>query len=54
MALFTREEALNYHRYPRPGKLEVVPIKSFRDQKDLSMAYSPGVAQACLVFFIDT
>ena len=48
MALFTREEALNYHRYPRPGKLEVVPIKSFRDQKDLSMAYSPGVAQACL------
>lgn len=48
MALFTREDALNYHRYPRPGKLEVVPIKSFRDQKDLSMAYSPGVAQACL------
>ena len=48
MALFTREEALNYHRYPRPGKLEVVPIKPFRDQKDLSMAYSPGVAQACL------
>lgn len=51
MALFTKEEALKYHRYPRPGKLEVVPIKSFRNQKDLSLAYSPGVALACMEIY---
>ncbi|MCR5170957.1 MAG: malate dehydrogenase [Desulfovibrio sp.] len=53
MAIFTREEALDYHSKPRPGKLEVVPIKAFNDQKDLSMAYSPGVAQACLEIAAD-
>lgn len=47
MALFTKEEALKYHEAPRPGKLEVVPAKPCRNQKDLSMAYSPGVAEAC-------
>jgi malate dehydrogenase (oxaloacetate-decarboxylating)(NADP+) len=47
MALFTREEALEYHSKGRPGKVEVVPIKPCGDQKDLSMAYSPGVAEAC-------
>ncbi|WP_300718742.1 malic enzyme-like NAD(P)-binding protein [uncultured Desulfovibrio sp.] len=48
MALFTREEALEYHQLPRPGKLEVIPVKPCNNQKDLSLAYSPGVAAACL------
>ncbi|WP_297218451.1 malic enzyme-like NAD(P)-binding protein [uncultured Desulfovibrio sp.] len=48
MALFTREDALEYHRVPRPGKLEVVPVKPCANQLDLSLAYSPGVAHACL------
>ena len=47
MALFTKEEALRYHSCARKGKLEVVPCKPFRNQKDLSLAYSPGVAEAC-------
>jgi malate dehydrogenase (oxaloacetate-decarboxylating)(NADP+) len=48
MALFTREEALEYHSMGRKGKLEVVPVKPCANQKQLSMAYSPGVAEACL------
>lgn len=48
MALFTREEALEYHSMGRKGKLEVVPVKPCSNQKHLSMAYSPGVAEACL------
>ncbi len=48
MALFTKQEALDYHSKVRPGKLEVMPVKPYRDQKDLSLAYSPGVAEACL------
>ena len=47
MALFTKKEALAYHENKRPGKMEVMPVKPFRNQKDLSMAYSPGVAEAC-------
>ncbi len=47
MALFTKEEALNYHQYPRRGKVEVIPIKPCNTQKDLSLAYSPGVAEPC-------
>ena len=47
MPLFTKEEALRYHSAARTGKLEVVPCKPFRNQKDLSLAYSPGVAEAC-------
>ena len=47
MALFTREEALEYHRSPRHGKTEVVLTKRCESQKDLSLAYSPGVAEAC-------
>jgi malate dehydrogenase (oxaloacetate-decarboxylating)(NADP+) len=47
MALFTREEALEYHRQTRKGKVEVVPIKPCATQKHLSMAYSPGVAETC-------
>lgn len=47
MAHDLKTEALAYHRDPRPGKLEVLPIKPFHTQKDLSLAYSPGVAEAC-------
>ena len=43
-----RQLALRYHCKPRPGKIEVVPIKPARDSKDLSLAYSPGVAAPCL------
>ena len=39
--------ALRYHRLPRPGKIEVVPTKPLATQRDLSLAYSPGVAAAC-------
>ena len=48
MALFTKEEALAYHEQPRRGKVEVIPTKPCNSQKDLSLAYSPGVAEACL------
>ena len=41
------ESALRYHRLPRPGKIEVVPTKPLATQRDLSLAYSPGVAVAC-------
>ena len=39
-----RAQALAYHRYPRPGKVEIVPTKPFYTPHDLSLAYSPGVA----------
>jgi len=42
------EEALRYHKEPRPGKTEVVPTKPFISQADLSLAYTPGVAVPCL------
>ena len=42
------EEALDYHALGRPGKIEVVPTKATSTQKDLSLAYSPGVAAPCL------
>ncbi|MCA1611124.1 MAG: NADP-dependent malic enzyme [Acidobacteria bacterium] len=44
----TAEEALEYHRSGRKGKIEVVPTKPCRTQEDLSLAYSPGVAVPCL------
>lgn len=44
----TKEAALEYHRYPRPGKIEVVPTKPHSTQHDLALAYSPGVAFPCL------
>jgi len=47
MALFTKEEALRYHADKRKGKLEVISVKPCDNQKHLSMAYSPGVAEAC-------
>ncbi|MGG5809957.1 NADP-dependent malic enzyme [Falsiroseomonas sp. CW058] len=42
-----RRSALDYHRLPRPGKLSVEPTKRMATQRDLSLAYSPGVAAAC-------
>lgn len=42
-----RRRALEYHSEGRPGKIEVVPTKSVRTQQDLSLAYSPGVAEPC-------
>src|SRR3954468_1457436 len=42
------EDALEYHRRPVPGKLAVTPTKPLATQRDLSLAYSPGVAEACL------
>ena len=43
-----RREALVYHAKPTPGKIEVVPTKKYATQRDLSLAYSPGVAEPCL------
>ncbi|MBC8051033.1 MAG: NADP-dependent malic enzyme, partial [Chitinophagales bacterium] len=43
-AQFTRQEALQFHAMGRPGKLEIVPTKPMATQRDLSLAYSPGVA----------
>lgn len=43
----TRENALEYHEYPIPGKIEVLPTKPYYTQYDLSLAYSPGVAYPC-------
>lgn len=48
MAKITREDALNYHSQGRPGKIEVIPTKPHATQVDLSLAYSPGVAEPCL------
>src|ERR1700759_5261175 len=45
---FRREEALEYHSKGKPGKIEVVPTKEAKTQRDLSLAYSPGVAEPCL------
>ena len=43
-----KEEALHYHAKGRPGKIEVIPSKETANQRDLSLAYSPGVAEPCL------
>jgi len=43
-----RREALVYHAKPIPGKIKVVPTKKYASQRDLSLAYSPGVAEPCL------
>ncbi|MBK8324610.1 MAG: NADP-dependent malic enzyme [Betaproteobacteria bacterium] len=42
-----KQAALDYHRLPRPGKIEVAPTKPLATQRDLSLAYTPGVATAC-------
>ena len=43
-----KEDALKYHSDNRPGKIEVIPTTSTANQRDLSLAYSPGVAEPCL------
>lgn len=48
MAKITKEDALRYHAEGRPGKIEVIPTKPYSSQRDLSLAYSPGVAEPCL------
>ena len=53
MANDLRDAALTYHRSPRPGKIEVVPTKPLGNQRDLSLAYSPGVASACEAIVAD-
>ncbi|MBX3165180.1 MAG: NADP-dependent malic enzyme [Bacteroidetes bacterium] len=48
MSKFRKEEALDYHSQGKPGKIEVVPTKPYSTQRDLTLAYSPGVAEPCL------
>jgi len=48
MVKIRKKEALDFHSEGRPGKIEVVPTKSTNSQRDLSLAYSPGVAEPCL------
>ena len=48
MAKFRREDALDYHSQGKPGKIEVIPTKPYSTQRDLTLAYSPGVAEPCL------
>ncbi len=43
-----RREALIYHAKPQPGKIKTVPTKKYSSQRDLSLAYSPGVAHPCI------
>src|SRR5262249_52817306 len=50
---FTEEEALRFHAHGRPGKLEIVATKPMATQRDLSLAYSPGVAVPCLAIHAD-
>ncbi len=46
-----RKDAFNYHALGRPGKLEVVPTKPYSTQRDLSLAYTPGVADPCMAIY---
>ncbi len=48
MAKIRKSEALDYHSSGKPGKIEVIPSKPYRTQRDLSLAYSPGVAEPCI------
>ncbi|MDI1297273.1 MAG: NADP-dependent malic enzyme [bacterium] len=49
----TRRAALDYHRFPQPGKLRIEPTKRMVNQRDLALAYSPGVAAPCLEIAAD-
>ncbi len=53
MANNKREDALEYHSSGRPGKIEVIPSKPTATQRDLSLAYTPGVAMPCLEIAAD-
>src|SRR6266404_5389190 len=48
-----RDSALEYHRLPTPGKISVTPTKPLANQRDLALAYSPGVAEACNAIVAD-
>ena len=48
-----KQAALDYHEFPRPGKLEIQATKSMNNQRDLALAYSPGVADACMAIVDD-
>lgn len=48
MAKVRKQDALDYHASGRPGKIEVIPTKPYTSQRDLALAYSPGVAEPCL------
>ena len=48
MSKVRKQEALDYHSSGKPGKIEVIPTKPYASQRDLSLAYSPGVAEPCL------
>tara|TARA_B100001758_G_scaffold92003_1_gene78590 strand:+ start:157 stop:2427 length:2271 start_codon:yes stop_codon:yes gene_type:complete len=49
-----RKSALNYHAKPKPGKIEIIPTKPYNTQRDLALAYSPGVAEPCKEIFEDS
>ena len=49
-----KQDALNFHATGRPGKLEITPTKPLTTQRDLSLAYSPGVAEPCLAIKVST
>jgi malate dehydrogenase (oxaloacetate-decarboxylating)(NADP+) len=53
MAKISQQDALDYHSNGRPGKIEVIPTKPTSSQRDLSLAYSPGVADPCLAIAAD-
>ena len=48
-----KQDALDFHSTGRPGKLEITPTKPLTTQRDLSLAYSPGVAEPCLAIEAD-
>lgn len=49
-----KKASLDYHRIPKPGKISVTPTKALINQRDLSLAYSPGVAEACMAIVADS
>ena len=48
MAKIRKQDALDYHSSGRPGKVQVIPTKPYASPRDLSLAYSPGVAEPCI------
>lgn len=48
-----KQSALDFHQYPTPGKIQVSPTKPLATQRDLALAYSPGVAAPCLEIAAD-
>src|SRR6201992_1591380 len=52
--LIRKEDALEYHAKGRPGKIEVIPTKETKTQRDLALAYSPGVAEPCMEIYANS